>query len=237
MIKKLALALIGVLGIVGIGSTQEIPKCLKDYIVQLQKDSNINYGFNYSKERKYISKDDNFQDWFVGLPFQFYDLNVSKLDTANESTKFKDLIEPTNDWCIPIKIKNNYIYHILVEIDKDNIKPFGCGEDVIGFKTWDKVRKEFPEVSGISPVYIDYPYQLLFFPNNKKEKNIFHARNLRWNDPMSNATSKDLNKLDDAQTIIPLLKDKIKAYKEQEKEMERLKKEFQNKRKDSSGGN
>jgi hypothetical protein len=239
MKRLLTFALLGILGVAGLSYSQEIPDGVKEFMNQLQNDPTTKYGFDEAKKMKFIDQNVQFQDWYVGLPFQFYNLNIENLETATIDTKFEDLIKPLNKWCIPIKVKENYVYHVFVEVDKERFNPYGCGEDVIGFKTWDKVRINFPEESGIMPIFIAYPYQLLIFPHKKDGKNIFYARNPKWDDFMSRATSKSLNNLDDAKTIIPLLQDNIKNYKEQRKVLDQQKKEFKKNHENSanmSGG-
>lgn len=128
----------------------------------------------------------------------------------------------------------------MVKVDNGGFKPIGCGEDVIGYNTWDKVRKEFPEESGIRPIYIDYPFQLLYFPHKANGKNIFHARNPKWADSMSSITSKSLNNLDDEKTIVPLLKEKMRSYRAHRKKLDQQKKDFKkhpDNCKDITGGN
>ncbi len=217
MLKLLTLAL---LGIAGIGYSQEIPDGVKKYMYQLQHDPTVEYGFDYAKMRRYIDQKVQFQEWFVGLPAQFYELNIKKLETATTDTKFEDLIEPTNRWIIPIKTKSEgWIYHALVKVDGERFTPGGCGQGVI--RGWDDVRKKFPEESGVIPIFIDYPFGLLYFPQIKNGKNIFHIKHPKWDDLMSRMTSNSLDSLDEGRKIIPLLQDKVRVYKGQRKESDR----------------
>jgi len=232
-------ALMGLLGIASIGYSQEIPDGVKKYMHQLQNDPEVEFGFNSAKEWGFIDSDVPFEDWFVGLPFQYYDLTLESIEMATKDSNFEDLINPTNKWCIPVKINGyGYAYHVLVKVKEEMFKPAGCGEGVLG-KRWNEVRRKFPEQSGVVPGYIEYPHDLLYFPHIKNGKNIFHVTNPKWDTPMSRATSKSLDSLDDGNTIIPLLKDKIKRYKEQRKELDQRKREYKQrleKSQDKSGG-
>lgn len=229
----------GLLGIASIGYSQEIPDGVKKYMDQLQNDPTVKYGFDWAKQWRFVDQNVQFQDWYVGSPFQFYDLPIKEIEIATKDSKFEDLIKPTNRWLIPIKIKNyGYVYHVLVKVDGEGFKPIGCGEGVLG-KRWNDVRRRFPEESGVIPIFIDNPYSLLYFPHKKNGKNIFHVRNTKWNDAMSKTTSKSIDELDDGKTIIPLLKDKIKRYKEQRKVLDQRKREYKKHLEDSedkSGG-
>lgn len=235
----LTIALTGLLGIANIGYSQEIPDGLKEIMEQLQTDPTAEYGFNYAKKRGYIGNDVQFEDWYVGLPFQFYDLPIKSIEMATEDSKFENLIRPTNKWCIPMKINGfGYTYHVLVKVEGEIFRHSGCGEGVFVIG-WDDVRRKFPEESGVVPVFVDYPYNLLYFPHKRNGRNIFHATSPKWNDSMSIATSKSLDSLDDGNTIIPLLKDKIKRYKEQRKELDQRKREYKKNlenSQDKSGG-
>lgn len=235
----LTFALMGLFGIASIGYSQEIPKGLKEYIHQLQNDPAAEYGYNYAKERGYIAVDVQFTDWYVGLPFQFYVLPMETIEMATGESNFDDLIRPTNKWCIPVKINGlGYTYHALVKSEGEMFRPSGCGEGVF-VPGWDAIRRKFPEESSVVPVFVDYPYNLVYFPHIKNGRNIFHATSPKWDDPMSKATSKSLDSLDDGNTIIPLLKNKIKRYKEQRKELDKQKSEYKqqlDKSQNKSGG-
>ena len=224
MKRLLTLALLGILGVAAFGHSQEIPNGVKEYMYQLQHDPTVEYGFDEAKKWRFIDQNVQFQDWYVGLPFQFFDLNVEKLEAATMDTKFEDLVEPSNRWCIPIRINNDgYIYHVLAKVDGEGFKPGGCGEGVLN-RTWDEVRKKFPEESGIIPMY-NYAFHLLYFPNKKDGKNLFHLSPPSRADSISKVTSKSLDNLDDGKTIIPLLEDIYKMHEGYRKRLERLRKE------------
>lgn len=226
MKKLLTLALLGILGAAGFSYSQEIPDGVKKYMYQLQHDPTVAYGFDTAKAWRFIDQDVQFKDWYVGLPFQFFDLNIVKLETDTMDSRFEDLMEPTDRWCIPVKINNDgYAYNVLVNVDKDGFIPSGCGEGVIGNKTWDEFRKKFPEESAIIPMF-NYTFGLLYFPHKKDGKNIFHVRPPTWDDPMSKATSKSLDNPDDGKKVVALLKERMRSYREQQKESGQQKRKF-----------
>jgi len=236
MFRVLTIILLGIWGMTGIGYSQEIPDGVKEYMDILQNDPTVEYGFNSAKEWSIIDQDVQFTDWYVGLPFRLYNLSMQSIEMATEDSKFEDLIRPTNRWCIPVKINGlGYTCHVMVTVEG---KPIGCGQNVL-VQGWDDVRKKFPEESGIVPGFVDYPYYLLYFPHIKNGRNIFHAAIPGWNDPMSKATSKSLDSLDDGNTIIPLLKDKVKSYREQSEALDQQKREYRKQienSQDKSGG-
>jgi len=234
MMRLLTLVLLGILGMAGIGHSQEIPEGMKKIMEQLQTDTAAKYGFNYAKMRRYIKMDVQFKDWFVGLPIEFYQLNGDTLDKADTNNKVTELIESTNMWHIPIRINGHYIYHVKVFIENNKFKSIGCGQDVIGFHIWDKVREKYPEESGVRPVVIDLMEgNFIHFPNKKDGKSLFCSRNPKWNDELSKITSKSLDNLDDEKIIIKFWKD----YWEKNREKRR---KFHEKHpdlfKDNSGG-
>jgi hypothetical protein len=231
MRRFLTFALLGILGVASYSYSQDIPFGVKEYMRQLQNDPNVEYGYNSAKKWRFIDQNVQFQDWHVGLPAQYNELTARDIEMATKRTKFEDLIRPTNRWFIPIRTKGDgWVYHALVKVDGDRFTPIGCGQGVI--RGWDDIRKKFPEESGVIPIFIDYPYLLVYFPHLTNEKKIFHITIPKWNDSMSKATSKSLDYLDDGKTIIPLLKAKIKSYKEGKEITDNP-----NNSKDTSGGN
>jgi len=238
MKRFLTYVLLGLLGIASSGYSREIPDGVKEYMEQLQNDPSVEFGFEYAKMRAYLESGVQFKDWHVGLPFQYYDLPVEAIENADEESEFEDLMEPTNRWCIPIRVDGyGYAYHVLVEVNGKMFRPYGCGGGV--FKGWDKVREKFPEESGVIPMFAPSPFALLYFPDIEGPKKIFHVRPSKWDDPMSKATSNSLDSLDEARTIVPLLKDKLKRYREQRKRMDQRKREYKEhleNHEDESGG-
>lgn len=207
----LILALLGILGVAHLSYSQDIPDAVKEYMRQLQNDSTVENGFDYAKMQRYIDQNDQFQDWFVGLPIQFYELAMD-FEKTTEDTKFEEIIKPTNKWLIPIKTKSaGWIYHVLVTVDGNRYTPYGCGQGVP--RGWDDIRKKFPEKTGVIPGFIEYPWMLFYFPHIKDGKNIFHAKIPNVDGILSTKTSKSLDNLDDGKTIISLLKEQMKEYR------------------------
>lgn len=208
MIRLLTLTLLGILGMAGIGYSQDIPDGMKKIMEQLQTDPKAEFGFNYAKGQRFIGSDVQFEDWFVGLPIEFYKLNGEALEKADSNNEIMELIVSTNTWRIPIRINGHYIYHVMVVDENNKYRSFGCGEEVIGFKTWDKVREKYPEEAGVRPIVIALREgDFIHFPNKKDGKSLFCSRNPKWNDDLSRITSKSLDDLDDDMKIIRYWKD------------------------------
>jgi len=237
MKKLIILALLGVFVITGFSYSQELPDGVKKIMDQLQNDPDADFGFNDAKKSGFINKNVLFQNWFVGLPLQLCNLDWNKIDSFSDSSNFRDLIEPINYWRIPVKI-NNKSYEYCIEVKKDNensFRSFGSMEGPLWFpklKIWDKFRKKFPEESGIVPYFSDIPLGILYIPQVKNGKNIFKVKNSTWSDPISKATSNSFDSLDDAKTIIPLLKNKIKEYRKDSKRLKNLKEKANSSNKD-----
>ena len=211
MKRLLTLALLGILGVAGLSYSQVIPDGVKICMRQLQNDPTVKNGFDFAKEWRFIDQNIQFQDWYVGLPIQYY-VFAMDFEKATKDTRFEDLIKPTNRWLFPIKTKSDgWIYHVLVEIDGERFTPFGCGQGVP--RGWDDIRTKFPEKTGVIPGFIDYPWMLFYFPHIKNGKNIFHIKIPKIDDIMSRMTSKSLDSLDDGKTIISLLKETMKEYR------------------------
>ena len=215
MTRLLTLALLGILGIASIGYSQEIPDGMKKIMEQLQTDPKADYGFNFAKEQRFIESDVQFKDWFVGLPIEFYKLNGEALEKADGNSAISTLIAPTGIWYVPVRISGKYIYYTEVFVENNKFKSIGCGDKVLGFHYWDKVREKYPEESGIRPIVIGLVgNKFIYFPNNKDGKSLFCARNPKWNDELSKITSKSLDELDDNAKIIRYWKDDWEKNKE-----------------------
>ncbi len=211
----LTFALMGLLGIANISYSQEIPKGLKEIMDQLQTDPKAAYGFNFAKELRFINPDLEFKDWFVGLPIEFFKLNGEALENADENSAISTLIVPTGIWYVPVRINKKYIYYIEVFGENSKFKSIGCGDKVLGFHYWDKVREKYPEESGIRPIVIGLVGdKFIYFPDKKDGKSLFHVRNPKWNDELSKITSKSLDELDDNAKIIRYWKDDWEKNKE-----------------------
>ncbi len=208
MFRVLTIILLGILGMTGIGYSQEIPDGMKKIMEQLQTDPKANSGFDYAKMRGYIDSDVQFKDWFVGLPIEFYKLNGEALEKADDSSTVSTLIVPTGMWYIPVRVSGKYIYHVKVFYENNTFTTCGCGEKILGFHTWDKVRGKYPEESGVRPVVIALREgDFIHFPHKKDGKSLFCSRNPKWNDDLSKITSKSLDELDDDAKIIKYWKE------------------------------
>jgi hypothetical protein len=209
-----AFALMGLWGIANIGYSQEIPDGLKGIMEQLQNDPDVAYGFNFAKKHGFIDHDVAFDRWSIGTPIEIFKLNGNALENADEESEIDDVIEPNDTWIIPILIDMVYIYKVKVLYENGNYKTYGCGEGVLGFHTWDKVRQKYPEDSGVRPVVIGMKHKFIYFPDKKGSKKLFYVKNPKWNDELSRITSNSLDSLDDSKTIINYLKKERKANKE-----------------------
>ena len=215
MLRVLTIILLGVWGMTGIGYSQEIPDGMKKIMEQLQTDPKAESGFDYAKMRGYIGSDVRFEDWFVGLPIEFYKLNGEALEKADDSSTVSTLIVPTGMWYTPVRVSGKYIYHVKVFHENNNFTTCGCGEEIIGFHTWDKVREKYPEGSGARPVVIALREgNFIHFPHKKDGKSLFCSRNPKWNDDLSKITSKSLDELDDDAKIIKYWKENSIKNKE-----------------------
>jgi len=195
--RLLILVLLGILGMAGTGHSQEIPEGMKKIMEQLQTDPKAESGFDYAKKARFIGSDVQFKDWFVGLPIEFYKFDGEALEKADTNNKIMELIVSTNIWRIPIRVNGHYLYNVKVFGENNKYKSIGCGEGVIGFHTWDTLRKKYPEESGVRPIVIgEVGDKFIYFPDKKDGKSLFCARNPKWNDNLSKITSKSLDNLD-----------------------------------------
>jgi hypothetical protein len=211
----LTFALLGIFGIASISYSQEIPEGLKEIMEQLQTDPATEYGFDYAKKRGYIGVDVQFSDWHIGLPIEFYKLKGEKLEGATQNSQIENLIETSNIWRIPVRIKSDgYMYHVMVFCENNEFKAVGCGESVLGFRAWDRVRQRYPEESGVRPVVIGMKHKFIFFPDKKDSKKLYYVKNPKWNDELSRITSNSLDSLDDSKKIITYWKKEWEDNKE-----------------------
>lgn len=211
MKRLITLALLGILGVAGLSYSQDIPVGVKEYMYKLQHDPAVEYGFDYAKKWRFIDQNIQSQDWYVGLPIQFYEFSMD-FEKATKDTRFEEIIKPTNRWLIPIKTKSDgWVYHALVEVDGNRFTPYGCGQGVP--RGWDDIRKKFPEKTGVIPGFFEYPWMLFYFPHIKNGKNIFHAKIPNVGGILSTMASKSLDSLDDGKTIISLLKEEMKEWR------------------------
>jgi hypothetical protein len=142
-------------------------------------------------------------------------LDGNHIEKADDSSTINELIIPTHEWYIPIRVKGKYLYHVKVINENGMYRVIGCGESVLGFDVWDKVREKYPEESNVRPIVIGSKDQFVYFPNNNDRNKVFYVRNPKWNSGLSKMTSKSIDSLDDESKIIQYWKTEWENTKEE----------------------
>lgn len=223
MKRYLTCALLGLLGIASIGYSREIPDGLEEIMEQLQTDPNVKYGLESAKKWRFVAENVNLKQFRVGLPVEVYTFDYKVFDTCDANIDLEKLIKRENMWHIPVKVRGKYTYSVQVRKKGDSIYTFGCGAAVIGCRgDWDKIRRKYPEHTGIRPVLIrDGQHKYLHFPS-KKPNNLLYLRPDSYTDSLSLIASKSVDSLDDASTI---LKYRKKEWEQNREKRERFFKE------------
>lgn len=202
MKKILISSLVALLGFAGLGYSCEIPEGVKKLVEQFKTDPEIKYGINHAKKRRYIEHNVKPEDIHIGLPIEHYRINYNRDSIDINNVNIRSVITPTDIWYIPFRVENKYSYHVKVFYLNGKYLARGCGEGVIDRHTWNKVRKKYPESTGITPIYIEAGRKkLLHFPN-EKPNNIFYVRSAKFRDSLSLMSSQSLDSLDDIKTVL-----------------------------------
>ena len=171
MKRILTLALLGILGVAGLSYSQDIPDGVKEYMRQLQNDPTVENGFDFAKKWSFLDQNVQFQDWYVGLPIQFYEFAMD-FEKATKDTRFEELIKPTNRWLIPIKTKSDgWVYHALVKVDGNRFTPYGCGQGVP--RGWDDIRKEISRKNRRYSWIFRISLDVILFPTHQEWQEYF----------------------------------------------------------------
>lgn len=193
---------------------QKIPLELQQIVNNYAKDSTVDYGFNFAKKWLHLDSSLKSTDIEVGIPIEEYTLRYDVLDTCRDDIPVKFLIQPSNYWILPIRAHGQYIYEITISKSSGTWQMVGAGE--LGpVNLWQKLRKSYPESSGIIPIKInDGRWWFYHFP----QLGLYNLTPVRPDDDsISIISSKSFDKLDDSRKIIKYRK---KEWKNQKKLLE-----------------
>jgi hypothetical protein len=155
------------------GVSNPVPEKLRALIITYTKDSTTAFGFEGFKSNNEVEKPLIFNDIRVGSPVEVYYIVNDKLEKLPDSMPVEAFIVPTGRWKAPIYYKGRCAYFIST-CQKEQSWIF-CGAECCAIaKEWDKMRKAWPENSGIIPVLIEFGvYTALYFPQKGKHNLTF----------------------------------------------------------------
>ncbi len=213
--RKHLLCLILAAGMAGPSHAREVPEGVQRMIDTLLTDSMTDCGLAYTKRVLHLDSGLQLSDIEAGVPLEKYIFRYAALDTCDVNAPVQELIEPANVWLVPIRTrtKERYLYYVEVYKKGDVWKRIGMGEGDRGI--WQRLRKAYPESTGVNPILVSYCGQdFLHFPQ-KGVRNLFSVQHLRMNRKETSSREKgtpyanmsySLDTLDDSRPVVRYLK-------------------------------
>jgi hypothetical protein len=154
---------------VGEGSVyaQEVPKEIKLFLENYNKDSTVEGGPLHAKKSRFLSDTVKIKDVSVGRVLQRYKFKHVFLDEYPDTIAFSEIIEPSGSWCVLITAHGKPAYELWLKLDKTSGKVRFAGMSELSPEggMWSELEKAYPVSSGINPLYFtmfDSPYLLYF---------------------------------------------------------------------------
>lgn len=193
---------------------QQVPKEVQKMIDGYKKDPGIEHVGLISAQR-FLGVDTSLKiaDIQVGQPIEVYNIKENLLDTCSSDMPLRSLLVPANIWTFAVQAHWKYLYHVDIVKGKDSKWFWGGAGELKENNWWQKLRKTYPESSGINPILIqDNAYQYLYFPQ-KSTHNYFFIKNGNEQFPFALASSNSMDSLDDSRGLVPHLKQQWKETK------------------------
>jgi hypothetical protein len=163
--------LVAILALTAVGEgsvyAQEVPKEIKMFLENYNKDSTVEGGPLYAKSSRFLSDTVRIKDVGVGRVLQGYKIKHVFLNEYPDTVAFSELIEPTGKWYVLITAHGKPAYELWLRLDKISGKVRYAGMSTVAPDggMWGELEKAYPVSTGINPLYFttfDNPYLLYF---------------------------------------------------------------------------
>jgi hypothetical protein len=145
----------------------------------------------------------------VGIPIEEYYIQESLLDTCGNDLPIRELLIPANIWTFPVRAHDKYLYYVEIAKGKDGKWDWNGAGGLGGGgpeNWWQKLRKSYPESTGINPILIcDGLFKYLYFPQ-KSPRNLFYIKYGNEQFDFARNSSNSMDSLDDSRILVPHLK-------------------------------
>ncbi len=247
MLKKIITIILTLSGTLVFGLPEDIPDDVPEGVVEIMREIETNpdfhYGLNHYQSYEWVDKDIKISDISVGLPIEEYSFN-SKLETGSLDAEISEVIISKNTCRIPVFYGEKIIFHVDVYNDNGNWVAIGGGKG--GYDDiWKTLKENFSNWKSKRPLYVDILGQRhLYFPDIKNSRNIIYIDAYEKSpyervekSISTQAGSKKKAKFIHSSDVIKKGKELILEHRKEKKRLERQRKRYQERMKDSKGGN
>jgi hypothetical protein len=204
--NKILLMLLLTAGMADWSHAQQVPKEVQKMIDGYTQDSTSHFGLKAAQRSLGVDRSLQSTDIQVGQPVEVYNIRESALDTCGDDLPLRELLVPANTWTFAVKAHGKYIYDLDIAKRKDGTWFWVGAGELKPDNWWQKLRKTYPDSSGINPILIDYEgFKYLYFPQ-KSTHNFFFIKYGNEQFPFAWNTSNSMDSLDDGKILVPRLK-------------------------------
>jgi hypothetical protein len=207
--KKLIFFAFLMIGVAGVGHTQEVPKEIERFLENYTKDSMVEGGPLYAKKSRFLSDTVKIKDVRVGRVLQGYKFKHIFLDEYPDTVAFSEIIEPSGRWFVLITVRDKPAYELWLRLDKITGKTIyvGMAEISSDGNVWEALAKAYPASTGINPIYIpmfNNPY-LLYFKQLGPRKLCYYSDGVK-DERLAGLLPGSIGKLGDSRRYVEYLK-------------------------------
>jgi hypothetical protein len=165
--KKIIFLIFLIINIAGLVYAQEVPKEIKLFLENYNKDSTVEGGPLYAKKSRFLSDTVRIKDISVGRVLQEYKFKHVFLNEYPDTVAFSEITEPSGRWYVLITAHGKPAYELWLRLDKISGKVRYVGMSTVSPDggMWGELEKAYPVSTGINPLLFtmfNNPYLLYF---------------------------------------------------------------------------